>query len=262
MHGRRAFAEDCGAGRGIAAGSPGAPGAQAAAQMAASCGSPLRRKVVSKADPSIKVFDEQSAVKFADSGVFDMEMGEEGDGSAAAAQPGASAGATPFGPPAAGAGSQSPQPKAERVESRGPASEQGLQVEGAVFAMDDDAAASGKGTSPQPKPAADSGDMSMAEKEPPPAREDPACGSSSSVSISSSSSSSGVTATATSEAEASALAVLHAMAAGVLAPPRFDASPSTGSSGGAPANAQGGGNGCPSETLNPNLKPYILNPIP
>jgi hypothetical protein len=226
MHRRRAFEEDYGAGRSADAGGPGAAGAQVLSQVPASCASPLRRKVAARADSSIKVFDEQSAARFSDSGVFDMEMGEECDSSsaaaqpsAAAAQPGAASGGTPFGPPAAGAGSQSPQLKAERVESRGPASEQGLQMEGAVFAMDDEVAASCKGTSPQPKPAADPGDMPMSAKEPPhyePARTVGGGGGGGGGG----SSSSRVTATATSEAEASALAVLHAMAAGVLAQPR------------------------------------------
>jgi len=231
MHGRRAFEEDYGAGRSADAGGPGEAGAQMPLQVTASCASPLRRKVAARADSSIKVFDEQSAARFSDSGVFDMEMGEECDSSSAAAQPSAAAaqpsavsGGTPFGPPAAGAGSQSPQLKSERVESRGPASEQGLQMEGAVFAMDDEVAASGKGTSPQPKPAADPGDMPMAAKEPPhcePARTvGGGGGGGGGGGSSSSSSSSSVTATATSEAEASALAVLHAMAAGVLAQPR------------------------------------------
>jgi hypothetical protein len=226
MHGRRAFEEDYGAGMSVAADSPGTAGAQVPSQVPASCASPLRRKVASRADSSIKVFDEQSAARFSDSGVFDMEM-EECDSSSAAAQASAAApqasaaaGATPFGPFAAGAGSQSPQLKAERVESRGPASEQGLQIEGAVFAMDDEVAASGKGTSPQPKPAADAGGMPMAEKEPPhyyePARTVGGGGGGGGGGRSSCS----VGATATSEAEASALAVLHAMAAGVLAQPR------------------------------------------
>jgi len=178
MHGRQAFQEDCAMGKCVSAvGSP--AGMADSARENASGASPLRRKVVSK-DSGVKPYDRDSKP---DGCVFEMDMAEEPDSSVASAPANSSTG----------------------TESRGPACEQSVQMEGGVFAMDEETAAAAKGTSPQPNPGSDSGDSAMVQEELPElerrsvAQGHPAAYSS------------------TSEAEASALAVLHAMAAGAVA---------------------------------------------
>ena len=188
MHGRQAFREDCAMGQCLAGvGSMGA--APDSRRENASGTSPLRRKV-SKGEQGVKPYERDKP----EGCVFEMDMAEESECSAASAPANAATG----------------------TESRGPACEQGssAQMEGAVFAMDEELAASAKGTSPPPNPGSDSGDLSMAQDEQPKAE----------ASRGGSLQAGGrVAASSTSEAEASALAVLHAMASGTIVPPQGDA---------------------------------------
>jgi len=220
MHGRRAFDEDISLGQCFTAvGSLGAAGMRDTSREDASGTSPLRRKVVSKTDGGgVKVFDRDSAKSNdgGSSGVFEMDMGEEAEIAVASTLVNVSTSSTSVGPPGNGA-SREPQQKAVwREESFGPGGEQGaqmgpkVQMDGGVFAMDaeEDAGASTKGRSLLPMHAADTGDE--AQKEMP---EDVHLAAASSEAAEST----------PSEAEASALAVLHAMAAGVVSPPNTHA---------------------------------------
>jgi hypothetical protein len=233
MHGRQAFDEDCGMGGClVAVGS-------LDSRSAAAGTSPLRRKASVSA---VKEEERDAAKSDAGSGLFDMEL-EETESSSAVSP--ANTGRTPGGPPATGASNPSRLTE-ERSESRGPASEHGMQMEDAVFSMDadDEAAAAGsnKGTSPQPK--TEMSPDTTAQKEPINSEQKETTDSEASGAVSKSmprgsggkkaggmigaaksvggtDGAGGITEVggpSTSEAEASALAVLHAMAAGIVSP--------------------------------------------
>ena len=186
LHGRQAFTEDCGMANGCLS-TVGSLESRSALERTAAVGaSPLRRKAGGVT--GVKPYVPQDKPDGCD--MFDMEL-EDDDScpSSKEASTGTQAGGTPGGPPATGA-STPPQPAA--ASERSP-----QQIEGAVFAIDTEheRAPSSKKDTPSPADREPSTHGKMGADAP---------GAKASASD------------APSEAEASALAVLHAMASGIV----------------------------------------------